>query len=761
MELLNTCREYAHTYYSNLLVAAEKKLVDALFAQSEAAKSNEDQRFYYDAMQRCNNYSAQMHTAFDQQLKACFKRFSDGVVAAEAPKEAVGELSLVNTQKLEDDLAISVIVSKANSRYSETLWKLNKRMAVLRQGTPVQDEDNPFGPSMVGEALQAAVSALELEGKARLLVYKHLGKLFIVGFDKPLNRLNDQLISKGILPNLKFLANREAQVAQQVAPPVLEQPDLSHDSPAGIENQRKMFETIKAIQAKMGPRTHTASGVSLGGIDTDGDASTNAFAEMDYALALSAVQQSSDILHAVAQNRPVAAEQVEKKVVEQLLKQGDEKSRHKMTGDDANTVDLVGMIFRYILDDENLSDAVKSLLSHLHTPYLKLALMDKTFIDNYDHSARVLVNSLADVGGRWVNDENDKTVLPKIRMVVETVLKGFVDDYTIFDRILEDFNRFKENLEKRAKMVEKRNTESQQGMERLELARHKAEDEVVHRFENGEVHEKAAAILQKPWTDFLSFNLLRHGEESSSWQSALKVVDAVVWSIQEKQAVDNKEDFHRRQHEFEATIREGLLAMGYDPEASKGLLNGLREAQELAYHEVVLHDNKPIKPDFAEAQPIQSIESVDDEPEQETASPENATAASEEKKPISAIERQQQEMRHRAKKKLKKLGTKEEVNLSDEEKRQLESLKDIAFGTWFDFKTEDGRIDRMKLAWYSRVTSNYMFVNNAGVKQAVMTRVELAKGLTSGNISLVELEKRTFMERALVAVFNKLKPKAA
>ena len=270
------------------------------------------------------------------------------------------------------------------------------------------------------------------------------------------------------------------------------------------------------------------------------------------------------------------------------------------------------------------------------------------------------------------------------------------------------------------------------------------------------MHEQAAVILKKPWTDFLSFNLLRHGEESASWQSALKVVDAVVWSVQQKQAVDNKEDFHRRQQEFESTIREGLLAMGYDPEASKGLLNGLREAQELAYHEVVLHDTTPIKTAGNTEQPGKPEAGLEKQGARS-----KIEASVSKKAPQSAIERQQQSAQHKAKSKLKKLGVKDQEPISPEEQKKLETLKDIAFGTWFDFKTEAGRVDRMKLAWYSRVTSNYMFVNNAGVKQAVMTKIELAKGLTSGQISLVELEKRTFMERALVAVLNKLKPKAA
>lgn len=741
MELLNNCRDYAHTYYGNLLLAAEKNIVEALFKHSDQAANNDEQRRFYDAMQQFRRRSPQMHDAFALQLSKCFQRFVDGEIASDKRGASPDELSLVNSQKLEDDLAISVIVSKSNSRYSEILWKLNRRLAVLRSGTPVHDEDNPFAPAMVGEAMQVAVSSLKLDAQTRLLVYKLLGKLFIIGFDKALKRIDQQLVDKGILPNLKFLANRDEE--KSLAPKVLTDPDLSRESAASIQNQRRMYETIKLLQSNIGPRTHTMGGVSLAGIPTDGASAEESFGEMDYALALSAVQQSKEMVQAATTNQAMPAEEVEKKVVDQLLKQGNDKSRHKMSQDDADTVDLVGMIFRYILDDRNLCDAVKSLLSHLHTPYLKLALMDKTFVNNYEHSARILVNSLADVGGRWVKDETDRTVLPKLRMVVETIIKGFVDDYTIFDRLLEDFQRFRENLEKRAKMVQRRNTESQQGMERLELSRQKAEEEVLLRFEKGEIPEQAAAVLQKPWTDFLSFNLLRHGDEGVAWQSALKVVDAVVWSIQKKQAVDNKQDFHRRQQEFETNIKEGLLAMGYDPEASTGLLNGLREAQELAYHGVVLDDKSDMTPPKPERSSASSVAGVGGA------------------KKETAIQKQKSAAKKTQQVKLKKLGKKPKVQLSAAEQQQLDSLKDIAFGTWFDFLDENNTPERLKLAWYSRVTSNYMFVNNAGVKQTVITRIDLAKSMVAGGVTMVSLEKRSFMERALETVLNKLKPKAS
>src|SRR5690606_4912333 len=101
----------------------------------------------------------------------------------------------------------------------------------------------------------------------------------------------------------------------------------------------------------------------------------------------------------------------------------------------ADTVDLVGAIFRYMLDEPKLADVVKSLLSHLHTPYLKLALIDPSLLEDQNHVARQLLDRMADYGARWVTDERERVVLPKLREMVETLLRGFVDDVTIFHNV--------------------------------------------------------------------------------------------------------------------------------------------------------------------------------------------------------------------------------------------------------------------------------------------------------------------------------------
>ena len=761
MELLNNCRDYAHKYYADLLSAAERSLADKLFEQAEQSNSDQEQRIYYEAMQQLRARSGEMHDCFRQELQHNFQLFCTGQDFGDHDDGDINlsNLSLVNREELEDELAISVIVSKADNRNTEQLWKLNRRLAVLRGGRPVSDERNPFGPAAVCRALQIAIHHLELESKSRFIIYKHLGKIFIVSFNKALTALNDNLAQQGILANLRFSATSEpadsnpptaipsaassADGQATTAVPLGDdggsnadnvETNTSIESQGSITNQQQIFSAIRALQAQSGPRPPSQGGVNLEGLATDGAVgSSDTFMPVDYALALSVVQQSQEFLQAVANNQPLSAEQVEKRVVSQLKKQSSPDAHHKMASSDANTVDMVGVIFRYILDDDNLSDTVKSILSHLHTPYLKLSLMDASFLDNYLHDARVLLNSMAEVGGRWVMDDSDRVVLPKLKAIVETILTGFVDDASVFTQLLEDFTRFRENLEKRSKMVEKRNTESQQGMERLEISRQRALDEIDTRLQKSTIPETSQNALRKPWGDFLAFNLLRHGEDSLTWDAALKVVDGAVWSVEQGKNLDSKEDFRRRQTEFDQMVQEGLASIGYDSDASGVLLGCLKEAQELAYHGVVMAKTG-VADGAATATPAAPV----------AAEPKPAKSAAQSAATVA----------------IKKQMHREKPVLTAKEQQVADNLHDIAFGTWFYFQ-RDGNGERLKLAWYSRVTSHYMFVNRAGIKQAVETHSDLAKGIVAGTISIVKPEKRSFMERALNAVLDRLKSKTA
>lgn len=723
MERLNKCRDNAERYYGDALLSCEKPLAQSLFDYAKKTTNSEDQGTYFDAVALLKKNSDAMHATFKRQLGDNFQAFVDNtnVERNHSKKIELGALSLLNSDELEDELAISVIVSKSNSLYSEQLWKLNRRLAVLRGGRHTSDETNPFGPASVCDSIQIAMAQLSIGNKPKIFLYKQLSQILIPRFKTILTLLNEELREKGVLPHLRFSVSRTTLKAKQHpnnGPDTRTgNKELANEPRSKATQQHEIFNAIRQLQAQqhIGAQTHTASGVSFQNIAADGKGGDDSFSTLDYALALSVIQHSKAFTSAAALNRPLAAESVEIKLFNQLNQQANPDARHKMTFEDANTVDLVGMIFRYMLDDSNLNDAVKSMLSHLHTPYLKLALMDKTFLNDVNHPARKLLNSMAAASVLWVKDDKDRKVLPKVKSIIKTILDDFVDDASIFDTLLEDFLAFKENLEKRSKMVEKRNKESQQGLERLEISKQRATEEIITRLEQSQIPENISHLLQKTWGDFLSFNLLRHGDKSQAWQSALKVVDGVIWSVGPSKVSGSAADIQQRQNDLERMVSEGLKTMGYDQDASTTLLSSLRDAQQLAFRAAAQNDNS-------------------------AQHPQNSSPQQRDHQILSSDEEK----------------TKRETMLSKDEQIMNDKVQEIAFGTWFEF--QDGPNPyQLKLAWYSQVTSHYMFVDSNGVKQVVKMQTDLAKDLAAGDIHIIIRDDRSFMERAFESVLGKLK----
>ncbi len=87
----------------------------------------------------------------------------------------------------------------------------------------------------------------------------------------------------------------------------------------------------------------------------------------------------------------------------------------------------------------------------------------------------------------------------------------------------------------------------------------------------------------------------------------------------------------------------------------------------------------------------------------------------------------------------------------------LRRLREVKFGTWFEFLDRDPRKPlRLKLSWFSPITSTYMFVDGSGEQAAMKTLNVLAQEILNGRANLIDGSKRPFVERALKSIRNML-----
>src|SRR5262249_30203161 len=68
---------------------------------------------------------------------------------------------------------------------------------------------------------------------------------------------------------------------------------------------------------------------------------------------------------------------------------------------DDDAINLVSMLFQFILEDRNLAAPIKGLIARLQIPILKVAMQDKTFFGKGGHPARKLLNEFANASLGW------------------------------------------------------------------------------------------------------------------------------------------------------------------------------------------------------------------------------------------------------------------------------------------------------------------------------------------------------------------------
>src|SRR5690606_22425421 len=146
--------------------------------------------------------------------------------------------------------------------------------------------------------------------------------------------------------------------------------------------------------------------------------------------------------------------------LEQLLHKVSAKSgKSRVVGEvDEDVINLVSMLFEFILDDRTLPDSLKALIGRLQIPLLKVAVLDKSFFSRGSHPARRLLNEIATAAMGWGDQDEAQrdSLYQKIEQVVARLLNDFVDDPGIFSELLADFLAFTGDERRRSELLEQR-----------------------------------------------------------------------------------------------------------------------------------------------------------------------------------------------------------------------------------------------------------------------------------------------------------------
>ena len=663
--------KWVSVHFKGVLV----KFDEQLFRMADKAGSNLEQNRY---MQACTELRGQKR-AIEKQLldhmRIAFDNFLDCRDTASDVTHSESELKLIDNDQLEQSIAIGGMTRRANADYAEALYALNQRLSALADGHKIGDLGNPVAPAVFAEALRDALQPLRLETAAKLVCYKVYDGAVLGKLDKLYHLLNHHLKVAGVLPHLRYQIRKEdAALPEELA---------GHDSPATLARQNDLVALIQRLQSAKAPLRAPVP---------------NPVAAPQLVAGLQPLQQrSAEMLEAAETQQAVLAGR------DETLPWQIQLETHSAAALDADVIEIVGLLFEYMLNDEQLPDSVKALLSYLHTPFLRIALLDKAFFNSPQHPARQLLNALVAAGERWVEPEgkHKSEVYQQMKSVVQRILDDFDHDLRLFSQLAFDFNHYLRQHARRVRLAEQRAQQAARGEDKLKEIRLRVERYLQQKIADDELPPAVRTLLFEPWGNYLAFNLLRFGSGSEQWQTAAQVVDDILTYLH-PEGID-EQILWKLRDTLNERLGHGFQTVGYETEAGRQLVDALHAA----------HRERAQRGASGSAPRSVDIDA-----------------------PLAAS-----------------------APAADPIQDKLDHLE---FGTWFVFLADRPRAEQLqaKLAWSNSRTQHYMFVNRLGQQSIVKTGAELVADIRAGRTRIRDQQETApFFEKALERIVEQLRPR--
>ncbi|RMH38397.1 MAG: DUF1631 domain-containing protein [Gammaproteobacteria bacterium] len=772
-KLLIQVRDKAVAYLMDSLARMLSGADDHLFDLAERAGNDKDQTQYFDSMRALRIKRKAVESAFRRRLEEKFDELtthSDTEATQDNNLERirVDQLQLVQEEQLEEDLAVENMVKKVRADCKEQLEALTRRMDAVVTHIPVTQENNPVDPVAIANAFRQAASCLELEIRAKLVVYKLFERMVMVTLGDLYAELNEYLAQHGILPDLAMAApqrrqsHRSSKGSSDRARHVTNDAGgEGHESSEILEALHELLTVARRSAGMSSENSPVGNSQTSQNVAIDADTLVSALGSVQAQAPVitspqALRQQIGQVLPTVSGGQPVALGQVNEDVI-----------------------DVIAMLFEFILGDKNLPDEMKAIIGRLQIPMLKVAIIDKTFFSKSNHPARKLLNEMAQAGLGWdpARAGQNGGLKPKMEAIVNRILEEFDDDTSIFEELLEEFRAFMDELERRAKRIEERTKQAEEGRAKAELAKREVMRTLHECIAGRELPEAVRRLLFNGWKNVLFLAYLKEGPDSAHWSQAVAVVQDLLMSLTPPQSLEGRKTLTARLPHLIQKIRSGLEAASFGQLESEELLHQL---EKLHLRVLKGEDLAPVKSQTSAPKSEGGERLADQEADHRNVETDREAGLGQDLKRMESVEEiLDHDLEHAPETVATTLSEStseddlpsgdavvEEIELSDiegmtgevaslpEDDKYLMEVDLLRSGTWFEM-TRDGNKTRCKLAAIIPTVDRYVFVSRTGTKVADYTRAGLAIAMRRGEMR--PLEDGALFDRALESVIANLR----
>ena len=687
-------------------------LDDILFKLADKAESNQDQEEYFVAMRQFRVNQNKLKKEFTKLVLADFDAF-----CSQAPSKgqknnkstdsaSILELSILDNEALEEDIAVKRIAMKSETLFGYEMTNLGHRFANALNLKKIND--NPLSPERIAGHIKDIISPLSPNIEIKLVAYKQFEKTAVSELGKLCTLLNENLIKQGVLPNLEKKKPKTKNADQDSSNIVDDIANLDLDGNPSSETEldpSHFFEDLRQYltkpqgnQANYGKRSgptaeHSTVLTALSGLQQ--------LPTSQVSFDASGEAHLPDVRQILLDSLSVT--QKDGTVIQPAVSQLDE-----------DAMDLIDLLFEFILDDQAIPAPIRAVLARLQIPFLKIALNDKDVFSKKSHPARRLLNNLAKSSAGWSEQDNSQQdkLQAKIESIVETILLEFDTDIQLFLELNTQFNDFISQLNKSSQAAEQRIVQANEGQEKLSAAQQEVDQAINQQLsQHDHIPKVVLSIIEDGWKHVLKLRLLQKGLDSDEWRSSIELMQQLLWSVSPKPEEADRKKLLEVIPSMLKSLREGLSGASFNQHKITSLFKELQqchikcmngntiEDSELQTIDKSLLTSTSVKPDIEEMPVID-----------------------EERKLIS-------------------------------DKLALQKAKQLDVGTWLEVSSDDKSPQRMKFSWRSNLTGRCLFVTNKGTKAAEIAITELASWFQQGKILVIDPSAQ-LMDRALESMME-------
>lgn len=745
--------------FSMLLQKLFDQVDDSLFELADKATSNAEQNMYFESMREVRIKRRGIENSTIRNLGGGLQSLAYGEIGRLlAPRASVTELSasglsLIENDELEEMVAVDSMVAKARAQFGKELDLLSTRLDSLVNRLDVDSDTNPLGPAAVCQAFLEACRSLELDIKAKLVLFKLFERHVVSGLGEVYQRCNLVLREEGILPGLR--------AGQPQRETVDRRPQRQAAPARPAASQQIALEELHTLLVNA--REVSGSGYGLVAAGAAPSLPQNALFQL-----LQEVQQQQ-LAQLAAGDLPTTTSMDVYRALNQLVAQRMPSKAVSIAQLDEDAINLVSMLFQFILEDRNLAAPMKAMLARLQIPILKLAMQDRSFFSRGGHPARKLLNEMATAALGWTPSERTERdpLFNKIESVVNRVIDRFEDDSAVFQDALADFVAFVEMERRRTRLVEQRIIDAEDGKAKSEAARAKVQALIARECEGRNLPAPVLELIDKGWSNVLFLAALKDGLDSADGAEHVATLRDLVASVDDLKTPEDRPRLLQAVPALLKRLRAGLIRVGFSPH-DMGRLFAELEHIHLAKLRTVAPDTTGVaSADGVAAQPGRepdrkpsvdaalaarhvdaALSSLDSELDVldtglDTPAPGSSAAAMADMTEMAAEVPTLTETPD--------MPAAELIDVEQARERVL-ALKP---NQWVEFRRNAGQRLRCRLAAVIRATGKYIFVNRAGVKVAE-ENVESLTALMAAN-QLMVLDDGLLFDRALEAVIGNLR----